>query len=406
MLTALYRPPRGAAGAAGVRAHALATGLRAAGHPVTVVCARSAGNERRVEDGVEVIPAPWVDVERRARSVGLELRDLPRPRGPAGKERNTVMREIVARATIPDRYVIWIPGAVAAARRHGRDRGVVISTGPVSAHLAGRAIVGSRPWIADVNDLWALNPHRSNGRLRDAIDVFMERHTLGAATELTTVNDAMRDEVGRRTGKPVTTIYSGFHPDDFAGLPRGSADGGRLRLLYAGALYPSQDLTPLFRVLGGMSRARGLSATDVGVTFIGRVTERAVLEAERLGVGDLVAAHEPIGRHDLLARMCAADALILPLNNSDNSALPIKIFEYIGAGRPILAWGERDSLAARVILDNGFGLVASDETDLAGYLERILARDGSMPSGDDEARARFTWEHSVETITELVARVG
>ncbi len=406
MLTALYRPPQGVAGAAGIRAHAIAMGLRAAGHAVTVVCARSAGNERRIEGGVEVIPSPWADVEAHARRLGVELRDLPRPRGRGGKPRNSALREIVARTTIPDRYVIWIPGAVATARRHGGEHDTLISTGPVSAHLAARIVLEGRPWLADINDLWALNPHRTNGRLRDALDGFLEHRTLAAATQLTTVNDAMRDELRRRTGKPVTTIYSGFDPMDFDAIERDGARRATVTLLYAGALYPSQNLGPLFRVLGRLGRERRLPEGGLQVSFIGRVTERAELEAQRFGVGDLVQASDPIPRHELLTRMCAADALILPLNDGDRAALPIKIFEYIGAARPIIAWGEPDSIAARVILDNGFGVVAANDQELADHVGRVLAHDESLRSGDGQTRLRFTWRQSVQTIAELIAHAG
>jgi glycosyltransferase involved in cell wall biosynthesis len=403
ILTALYRPARGAAGAAGVRAHAIATGLGAAGCRVTVVCAHSAGNDRRVESGVEVIPTPWADVEAHARRVGVELRDLPRAREPGGEPRNSALREIVARTTIPDRYVIWIPGAVAVARRHRRRHDTVISTGPVSAHLAARMVTGGRPWLADINDLWSLNPHRTNGHLRDTIDVFLEEHTLAAATRLTTVNDAMGEELRRRTGKQVTTIYSGFDPHEFVVVPRGPAPGAAVSLLYAGALYPSQNLEPLFQALLRLRREHEPSAAGLEVGFIGRVTERAALEAERLGVGDQVFASDPIARNELLMRMCNADALILPLNDSDSAALPMKIFEYIGAARPIIAWGRPDSLAGRLIRDNGFGVVATDERELADYIRQVIARDPALPTGDDEARARFTWRRSVDTINDLVA---
>lgn len=402
MFSALYRPQGAAAGAAGVRAHAMATGLRAAGHSVTVVCARSPGNARRRDAGVEVLPAPWVDVEDRARRVGVELRNLPRPRGPSGVPRNTLLRELVARGTIPDRYVIWIPGAAALARRHGNTADVVISTGPVSAHLAAQLVVRGRRWLIDINDLWALNPQRSSGRLREAVNVFLEQRTLDAATQLTTVNDAMRDELRQRTGKPVTTLLSGFDPDEFASVQPERSGPPRVRLLYAGALYPTQNLEPLLEVLAVQRARLGLSPADIELSFIGRVTDRAVLEAKRFGVGDLVTARDPIARDDLLRRMCAADALILPLNDVDRSALPIKVFEYIGAGRPILAWGQRDSVAGRIILDHGLGVVASDPGELGGYISRLLVGGEPLPSGDDNARAQFTWRRTIDALVELV----
>jgi hypothetical protein len=158
--------------------------------------------------------------------------------------------------------------------------------------------------------------------------------------------------------------------------------------------------------LAQLRREGELSGADIEVSFLGPVTERAALEAERFGVGDLVIASDPIAREELLTRMCAADALILPLYDSDSAAVPLKLFEYIGAARPIIAWGKLDSLAARLILDNGFGVVATSDRELGYHIGRVIAHDASLPSGDDRARARFTWRHSVETMTELIARMA
>ena len=218
MLTTLYRPPEGPAGAAGVRAHAMATGLAAAGHAVTVVCARSPGNEQRVEAGVEVIPAAWLDVETRARRIGVDLRQLAMPREPGGSLRTSRLRQIAARLTVPDRYVTWVPAAIAAAGRAGRACEVLMSTGPVSAHVVARAVRAGRPWVADFNDIWALDPGRANGALHDAVDVMLEDITIREAAHVTTAIDSYREELSRRHGKPVTVLRNGFDPADFSSV--------------------------------------------------------------------------------------------------------------------------------------------------------------------------------------------
>ena len=84
----------------------------------------------------------------------------------------------------------------------------------------------------------------------------------------------------------------------------------------------------------------------------------------------------------------------------------MKIFEYIGAARPMIAWGRPGSLAARLIRDNGFGVVATNERELTEYVGRVIARDPALPSGDDQARTRFTWRRSVDAINELVASMA
>lgn len=215
LVSAVYPSEEAATSAAGVRARAIARGLRDTGRRVTVVCASVGGDRRRSDAGIAVAAAPWLDVEARARRAGIELGAVPTVREPGGTPRTGLGREVVSRVAVPDRYVIWVPGAVATAARVGRHHDVVVSTGPVSAHLVARAIRGRRPWIADCNDFWARNPHRTNGPIRDAVDTTLERVTLSGTTRLTTVNDEIRDELHRRHGKPATTLRSGFDPADF-----------------------------------------------------------------------------------------------------------------------------------------------------------------------------------------------
>jgi hypothetical protein len=379
----------------------MARGLRARGHPVTVICAGPV-QDARDDDGVRIVPARYVDVEAHARRVGVELRELRTAGGDGRHGRTGLAREIAVRLCVPDRYVVWVPAAIAAARRAGARAGVVISGGPVSAHLVARAVVGDRPWLVDCNDLWSRNPDRTNGRLRDVIDVQLEDRVLRRATQLTTVSDPMRDELARRHDKPVTVLYSGFDPTEFPAPAPASADGAR-RLLFAGTLYGKQDLTPLLRVLADGSRDGWLSPDRLSVTFVGRLSDRAALEAERFGVAPFVHTSEPIPRAELLHRLVEADALLLPsLYETDRNALPMKLFEYVGAGRPIIVFGGGDHLAGRLVADNGLGVVLDDVPALERCLRRLVAGGNGLPVADAAARARFGRETSLRTLGALV----
>ena len=401
MIAAPYPPATGPAAAAGIRARSMARGLRARGHEVTVVCAGPA-DAARVDDGVRVVPARYLDVEAHARRIGVELRELRTEAGDGRFGRTGLAREIAVRLCVPDRYVIWVPAAIAAARRAGTRARVVVSGGPVSAHLVARAVVGERPWLVDCNDLWSRNPDRTNGRVRDAVDAQLEQRILRRATRLTTVSDPMRVELERRHAKPVTVLYSGFDAAEFPDAPPRRADGPR-RLLFAGTLYGKQDLTPLLRALAAGRRDGWLSPDRLVVSFIGRLSDRAALEAERFGVADFVRTSEPIPRADLLCRLVAADALLLPsLYETDRNALPMKLFEYVGAGRPIIVFGAGDHLAARLVADNGLGVVLPDAPALERCLRDVVAETDGLPIADAAARARFGRETSLRTLGALV----
>jgi hypothetical protein len=401
LVSAIYPSPHGPTGAAGVRARAMARGLRDIGRAVTVVCASTPGQDPRGDDGIEVVPVPWLDVEARARRVGLEVGALATVREPGGAARTGLAREVVSRVTVPDRYVIWVPGAIVGAAQRGRDHGVVMSTGPVSAHLVTRAVRGRRPWLADCNDFWACNPHRTNGRIRDAVDVTLESATLRAATHLTTVNDEIRDELRRRHGKPVTTLRSGFDPAEFP-RPRPARDSGPVELLSAGTLYPDHDLGGLLHAVARGRRAGRLGPERLRVTFLGRLGHRAVLEAERHGVADMVTAGEPIPRPALLQRMADADVLLLLVHDNEPNALPMRFFEYVGVGRPILLLGGRDHLVARHVTEHSLGRVVDDPVELETLLPAIADRRAALPAPDPSAREPFTWQ---ATMTRLAAIV-
>jgi hypothetical protein len=406
ILTALYRSPREASGAAGVRAHAMASGLRAAGHPVTVVCARSPGNERRVEAGVEVIPAAWLDVETRGRRVGVDFRQLATPREPGGSPRTSQLRKIAASLAVPDRYVTWLPAAVAAASRAGRGCDVLMSTGPVSAHVVARAVRAGRPWVADFNDVWALDPGRESGVLHDVVDVVLEDITMRGAAHLTTTTESYREELGRRHGKPVTVLRSGFDPADFPGPAQTSADG-HIELVFAGTLYPDQNVGGLLSALAAGHREGWLSPDRLTVRFIGGLTDRAALEAERHGIADFVSTSDPIPRPELIDYMMSADALLLPVHELFPTALPMRLIEYIGTGRPILVLANEADLERQLVVElvasHGLGRVISERHELDTLLRALVDDHSPLPTPDPAERERFTWNETIQSLVSIVA---
>ncbi|MCS6841315.1 MAG: hypothetical protein NZ701_11090, partial [Roseiflexus sp.] len=86
---------------------------------------------------------------------------------------------------------------------------------------------------------------------------------------------------------------------------------------------------------------------------------------------------------EALAQQRAADVLLLLLWNDprERGVYTGKLFEYLGARRPILGIGPAGNVAADLIRERRAGLVSADPAEVAGQLVRWLdAKErGSIP---------------------------
>jgi glycosyltransferase involved in cell wall biosynthesis len=401
MIAPVYPPSQGPAGAAGLRARAFAAGLRGLGYEVTVLCAMPRGMTPERDEGVEVISVPWLDLEGVAQLVGLEPSAVTQPGAWKGPARHKVLRRIVTTLAVPDRFFTWIPSAYRLARRLSRTSSVVLCTGQRSAYIVGRLAHGSRPWIADLNDLWSDNPQRPVGRIRNRIDAAMESWVLKDVERVVTVNELIAEEWQRRLKRPITSINSGFHLSDFADIERYNNEKP-IRLVYSGTVYFTFDLAPLYEAVAGGLQEGWLSEASLRLSFIGRLSERVAYESEERGISQFFDVSGPIDHSTLLRKLVEADALILPVFGTDPYATPMKFFEYVGARRPIVALGPTHLLAARLVVDNRLGVALGDAAAVKEFLRAVVRDRSALPVPDQSAREKFTWDRSVERLASVL----
>ncbi len=414
-----YYPPY--APASGTRVIKLAKFLLDAGHDVRVLSARNPElppllkseipDERVVFSGftdLSAIPGECFGrlkrllFRREAEPVTADqgeaekpaVEQAPRSRG--FTDRLTEFYEKLSK--IPDAYIGWYPHAV----RRGRELfatwqpDILYATAPPHTALlvASRlARIAKRPWIAEFRDLWVRHPYYSAPPWRAAIDRWLETRTLKSVAGYVTVTASWTALLEDLTGKPTLLAMNGFDPADFEErrkAVRPSGDGP-LTLLYGGALYGNKrDPSPLFEAL----RSMGEEAKDIRVDFY--VLERSELErlVASYGVGQSVRVHAGVPQSEMLDLEAAVDALLLLRwdDPGEESVIAGKVFEYIGAGRPILSVGSVKGEVATIIRDNGFGVVTKDPAEIAETLRSWLAvkrREGRLPGLDAERRLKF-----------------
>jgi hypothetical protein len=314
----------------------------------------------------------------------------------------------------PDRYRNWIAPAVAAARLQlgGWQPDVIFSSGPPhSGHVvAGRLSRAMQaPWIAELRDTWANNPYSDAPRLIEAAQTLYANRVLRHAAAAVLLTRTAEAEVKAALGCPTIVSYNGFTAQDFAGLDQvAPLDRERLTILHAGVIYVGRrDPVSLFQALAIMGARRH----RVRVKFYHDQMEAVARRAERLGVADCIEICTPVPRREILRIERQADVLLLCrwADPRDDGVIPGKLFEYIGARRPILAVGSTTGEATDIVREGDFGLVSNDPMAIARQLETwIAAKDeagGRIPDLPEAPTRAYLREAQFRRIEPLLAQV-
>lgn len=431
-----YYPPFAPVGA--VRPPKLAGHWARAGHEVRVVAIRNVDLWRVSGNaGAGAVPPPGVTrlggaVEFAAAPGGIELAHLPWTNGdppaapdtptpasapPPGRDRLAGPRALYQQwATTPDRYARWVrawAGPVASVARAWKPRFIYSSGPPQSSHrLAARVTRATNiPWIAESRDLWVDDPYDRRPWAFKRLSAAIADATLIDAQGFVAVTQGAAATLRRRYGRPVAVAMNGFDAADYDGLDaRTPLDPARLTILHAGVIYAGRrDARPLLEALATMTPAE---RAQVAVHFHHDEGAYVASVVERLGLASCVHFHPLVPRREILAIERAADILLLCRwdDPRDDDVIPGKLFEYIGARRPILSVGSESGEAAAIVRAGGFGLVSNAPAAIAAWLRARLADKRATPRLPDlPAQAvepydrRWQFETIDRFIDELVA---
>lgn len=311
---------------------------------------------------------------------------------------------------VPDRFRSWIRPAVQVARSW-KDQwrpDVIYSSGPPnSGHIVAKVLgkYFAVPWIAEIRDAWIDNPYGEPHWLVEPFFNRQARRTLAHAAGLVVVTKADQAHISAIFPVPVVLSYNGYDPEDFRapGAPQ-PFDRERLTILHAGVIYPGRrDPTPLFRA---MSRL-GSEARNIRCLFFGEQTDIVAAMADSCGVRACVETGGALQRSQILSLEREVDVLLEChwQNPAGDGVIPGKLFEYIGARRPILSLGSVTAEPAAIVRENGLGLASNDPEEIRKALLKHLEQKrtlGRIPDFSNSADARFTREYQFRKIDDLI----
>ncbi|MGE5651926.1 MAG: glycosyltransferase [Bacillota bacterium] len=305
-----------------------------------------------------------------------------------------ILRRYPRLLALPDRWISWILGAVPAGlklmRRHQCD--VIWSTYPIAtAHLIGLALhkLTGIPWVVDMRDPMTDEDYPAE-RLVRRIFQWVERKALrNASLVVCTTPGAIADYRARYPEIPAERyrlIENGYDEEHFAAAQaRCTEQDHRFTLLHSGIVYPSErDPTALFEALAQLKKQGRIDCSQFRLVLRATAHDAHIgAMLSRHGIDDLVELAPPLGYRDALSEMLSVNALLILQAANCNRQVPAKLYEYLRAGRPILALTDTDGDTATVLRQAGIDTITrlDSKDEIMNALPRFiaLARTGQAP---------------------------
>ena len=225
---------------------------------------------------------------------------------------------------------------------------VVISTSPqFFCGLAGYFVsrLKRAPWILEIRDLWpesivtvgAMKPSRATRFLE-----WLEGFAYRKADRIVSVTDSFVERIAEKCGDPgkIVVVKNGVDLDfyrptqDDVGLARQFGIDGQFVAAYVGTHGMAHGLGTILRAAERLQHRKDIVFVMVGD---GAERERLLLEKEQLGLDNvLILGQLPKDQMPRVWSMTDVSLVLLRNQPLFESVLPSKVFEAMGAAKPII----------------------------------------------------------------------
>ncbi|MBB4844141.1 glycosyltransferase involved in cell wall biosynthesis [Paucibacter oligotrophus] len=305
----------------------------------------------------------------------------------------------------PDRWLSWrLDGLRLGLQMIRRYRPALIwSTFPIaSAHLIAADLqrCSGLPWVADFRDPMAHDEYPRDPKIWASYRR-VEQIVFDRARHCTFTTPGALAYYRQRyplRAADISLLENGYDEASFLAAecklgPR--PPGGPLILLHSGIVYPwERDPRPLFAALASLAATGQLSPAQLRLRFRGSAHDDELARmAEAAGAADFIELCPPLPYEEALAEMMSADALLLLQAANCNTQVPAKLYEYLRAGRPILALTDAAGDTAATLRAAGLGDILPLDSAPAiaaavpAWLARLRVGTASLPAAEVVAAA-------------------
>lgn len=280
------------------------------------------------------------------------------------------LRFIYRILAIPDEQILWLPHAVIAgvkAVKRNNIELIYVTSPPHSAAIIASLIskMCKIPLIWDVRDDWVGNPYYTDNTpwLYRFISRFHEKIVVHTAQTVVTVTsesiDSFQKKYPRLSKTKFKLIWNGYDAKETLSAQKGlpPRTGIKLRIIYTGILPAKRNPSAFFQALAEINQQHPLR-DSLQVDFYGSIRQDFIDKASQLGLQGIVNFLGQVTRIESIRQILNADVglIIIPEEEGSQTAIPGKLYEYIGARKIILALCPLDSACAHLVNEKKLGV--------------------------------------------------
>ena len=221
------------------------------------------------------------------------------------------------------------------------------------------------PWVADFRDVYQF-VDGLGAVLMHQIRLFHQKRMLRSASAIIAVSDGFAETLRRRNNREVIVIPNGFDPDVV--VPEKTLRFPKFELVYTGGINLGRpDFTPFLDALHYLCSCGKIDSDDVAVTFYGSGNEKRFKTLLRHPFLHAIRNCGGVSRDESLENQRAA-LILLQTTAPGTGWMTSKIYEYLVARRPIMAFPRDGDHIEKLLIETNAGVSCSTRDEIAAQL--------------------------------------
>lgn len=249
---------------------------------------------------------------------------------------------------------------------------VITTSPPHSTQLIGLKLKETQniKWIADLRDPWTdIYYYKSmlHTKWAKQKDLNYEKRVIEKSDKVVVVSDSIKQLLLNKSNlvkeSKIHIIPNGFDDDDF--LVSSKNNNSKFLLSYVGTITKDYPLDSI---------KKSISNLNINLEFTGKADGPT-----KLLLNEVASFNNHVKHKESINLLLASDMLLLviPKISNNKGILTGKLFEYLGARKPILCIGPTDGDAAKIIEECKAGKTFdySDENGIYDFIETYMSNE-------------------------------